>query len=139
MHERGEGLQIFPLAARPVYLAYRCIGGALVGILAAAAALVGGVSASQETAPSDTSFTKQVMPALQQYCMRCHAEKGAGGVDLTQYPNLSALQRNPDVWRKVVRQLRSRTMPPPGASQPSAEQRQQLADWVSAALDKTDN
>ena len=91
--------------------------------------------------PLLAQFTKDVQPALQQYCVRCHKSgtASAGGVDLTVFPSVTAIQRNPEVWRKVAHQITTRTMPPPSEPQPAAELRGQLTDWINRTLDAADD
>ena len=41
-----------------------------------------------------------------------------------------------EVWEKVVRKLRTGTMPPPNMPQPSPEDRRALLSWLESSLDK---
>lgn len=106
------------------------------GTLFVDAGIARGAYQSQDD--TDSKFASEVLPALRKYCVRCHSEKGAGGVDLAQYPDAAAVKRNPEVWRRVARQLRSNAMPPPSAAQPSAELRDALSTWVTKNLDSTE-
>ncbi len=72
---------------------------------------------------------------LQQYCITCHNQrlKTAGltldTLDLTRIPDRA------EVWEKVVRKLRSGTMPPAGVRRPDAATYNSLASWLEKQLD----
>ena len=85
-----------------------------VGAIAASTLVLGvTVLASQppisaKEMPDDAEYSKTIKPAIDQFCVRCHGTKNsAGGIDLTQYPGSESVTRNPEVWRKVVRQLKT--------------------------------
>ena len=48
---------------------------------------------------------------------------------------LTDVAADTDVWEKVVRKLRTGTMPPADQPQPSAEERRALASWLEDSLD----
>lgn len=77
---------------------------------------------------------------LQQWCGKCHgAQNPGGGVNLSAYNDVTAIQKDQATWRKLLTQLRERMMPPPGAPQPPPEQRDRLIAWVSHTLDSADD
>src|SRR5439155_7249473 len=41
-----------------------------------------------------------------------------------------------EIWEKVVRKLRTSTMPPPNMPQPSTEDRRALLSWLETSLDE---
>src|SRR5207247_2823489 len=41
-----------------------------------------------------------------------------------------------EIWEKVVRKLRTSTMPPPNMPQPSTEDRRALLSWLETSLDQ---
>jgi hypothetical protein len=49
--------------------------------------------------------------------------------------NFDAVANDAPVWEKVVRKLRGRLMPPPGAKQPSQQEVDTLVGWLEARLD----
>jgi mono/diheme cytochrome c family protein len=85
--------------------------------------------------PEAAFFASTLKPAMDKYCVRCHGKGGAGGVDLTTYPDAAAVQRNPDVWRRVAHQLTARSMPPANALQPSPDESKQITGWIADWLD----
>jgi hypothetical protein len=49
--------------------------------------------------------------------------------------NFDAVANDAQVWEKVVRKLRGRLMPPPGAKQPSQQEVDTLVGWLETRLD----
>ena len=72
---------------------------------------------------------------LSGFCVDCHndAERTA---ELTfEHRSLANVAADAEVWEKVVRKLRTGTMPPSDQPQPSAEDRSALAAWLETSLD----
>ncbi len=94
-----------------------------------------------QTPPVDTAaYDKQIKPLLQQYCISCHgAANFAAGVSLTKYADVAAIQRDQTTWRKVLAQVRGRSMPPARSPQPSMEQRDLLSVWIGHTLASADD
>jgi len=73
---------------------------------------------------------------IDRYCVTCHNQrlKTAGlmldTADITN-PGVGA-----EVWEKVVRKLRTSTMPPPNMPQPSVAERGALLSWLETTLDQ---
>jgi hypothetical protein len=51
-------------------------------------------------------------------------------------PDVAHPSANGEIWEKVVRRLRTGTMPPPNMPQPPAAERATLLSWVETALDQ---
>ena len=51
--------------------------------------------------------------------------------------NPEKVQQNPAAWEKVVRKLRTGSMPPPGSPRPAPEVYSATASWLEAELDRT--
>jgi hypothetical protein len=51
--------------------------------------------------------------------------------------NPEKVQQNSAAWEKVVRKLRTGTMPPPGSPRPTPEIYEATASWLEAELDRT--
>jgi mono/diheme cytochrome c family protein len=103
------------------------VTGILALTLAGAAATPG---AAPEPAP-------EAAAVLNQYCISCHNERTlAAGLAIDRL-NSARVQDNPAVWEKVVRKLRTGTMPPPGSPRPSMEVYDSAASWLESELDRT--
>jgi mono/diheme cytochrome c family protein len=73
---------------------------------------------------------------LDQYCVSCHnARTLSGGLSFADLdPALVA--PHADRWEKVVRKLKTGTMPPPGMPRPEPAAAVRLKGWVEAELDR---
>jgi hypothetical protein len=94
----------------------------------------------QVAKPDNTTFLQTIKPQLNQLCFKCHgAQNGSAGISLAAFADISAIQKDQATWRKVLTQLRDRSMPPKTAPQPTEAQRQQLIDWLRATLNSVDD
>ena len=105
----------------------------VTGILAIGLA-AGTLAGTTRRAPAPASETAAV---LNQYCVSCHNEKLLTANLAIDRLNPEIVQQNPAVWEKVVRKLRTGTMPPPGSPRPAPEIYDATASWLEAELDRT--
>jgi len=83
---------------------------------------------AQQAAPSNAH------QVLDRYCVTCHNERlKTAGLKLDQID--IARPEHSAQWEKVVRKLRTGTMPPANAPQPSATDRTALVSWLESSLD----
>ncbi|RYD60698.1 MAG: DUF1587 domain-containing protein, partial [Verrucomicrobiaceae bacterium] len=86
------------------------------------------------TAGAAPDFAKDVKPVLESYCFKCHADgKKKGGVTFDSAKTTGA----PDdhkFWDAVLENMKSGTMPPDDAKQPSLEDREKLTQWIEAVV-----
>jgi mono/diheme cytochrome c family protein len=78
---------------------------------------------------------------LNQYCLSCHNQgtrtpATASGAFFDRLDS-SKVSEAPEIWEKVVRKLRTGTMPPPGSPRPAPEIYDATASWLEAELDRT--
>lgn len=132
------------MRSKPFFtIAPQTAGHSLAGVLGLAALVLPAlglarVAAEPPVSPQD-AYTRTAQPMLKQFCYTCHsAAKASGGLNLAGYADVPSIQKDQTNWRKVLTQLRERTMPPKQAPQPSVEQRQQLIDWVTQTVDNVD-
>jgi mono/diheme cytochrome c family protein len=79
----------------------------------------------------------QLQAMVKTYCAGCHnskLEKPAGGLALDAL-DVQAAAEHPEVWEKVIRKLRGRLMPPPGANQPEQKDIDSFVAWMENTLD----
>ena len=83
----------------------------------------------------ETSFEQTAGPFLSQNCVACHNENTAmSGVRLDQLD--AALEdRHLRLWEVVKQRVVDESMPPKGAPQPTAAERQRMGAWIGHALD----
>jgi hypothetical protein len=86
-------------------------------------------------------FAQQDTPAAQQavigkYCITCHSAKlRTGGVSL-QDADLNNVPAAAETWEKVIRKLRTGSMPPQGLPRPDAATVDALAFFLETSLDR---
>ncbi|MCC7374494.1 MAG: DUF1587 domain-containing protein, partial [Verrucomicrobiales bacterium] len=86
------------------------------------------------TAPAE-DYPRDIRPILQHHCLDCHsAEKHKGDLNLERFRTLDEVRRDPEVWQSVADQLTQGAMPPPEHRQPTADERDRLAQWVAQLL-----
>src|SRR5262245_43035602 len=91
-------------------------------------------------AQAGSSVRPDVAQTVKQYCTSCHNSRAASSatatgvildaVDLTKIPDQA------EMWERVVRRLRTGSMPPPGMPRPDAAAYHALTDYLEGALDR---
>ncbi len=72
---------------------------------------------------------------LDTYCVTCHNQRlKTAGLSLDTM-DLAKVSDKPEVWEKVVRKLRSGTMPPQGVKRPDLATYRDLTAWLETQLD----
>jgi mono/diheme cytochrome c family protein len=85
------------------------------------------------------AYDEAMRPLLAQFCGNCHGpKKPPGGVDVEKYHTVAEIRKDAAAWRRILAQLRDRSMPPSGMPQPSDTQRAHLAAWIESVLDSGD-
>src|SRR4029077_1744608 len=73
---------------------------------------------------------------LNKYCVTCHSDKmRTGGLSL-QGADLADVPRNAENWEKVIRKLRTGSMPPQGMPRPEQSTLDGLASYLEVSLDR---
>jgi len=79
-------------------------------------------------------YAQQIRPIFEQYCFECHGERMKGDVDLRPYSDNASLEKDRDVFERVLAVLQSREMPPSNKPKPSLDEREQTINWLRANL-----
>ena len=74
--------------------------------------------------------------ALRRYCISCHNERTRTADLLLDQVDIAHVARDPDVWEKVVRKLRTGLMPPDGRPRPDAATYAALVAHLETQLDR---
>ncbi|NET40058.1 MAG: DUF1587 domain-containing protein, partial [Cyanothece sp. SIO1E1] len=77
------------------------------------------------------SFQEDIEPMLDSYCFDCHGlgvSEGSVTFDEFTADNI----RDNELWLRVLKNTRAHIMPPREEAQPTAEERQQLVDWIKS-------
>jgi hypothetical protein len=92
---------------------------------------------ASSTTVQATSFERQVRPLLEKYCIGCHGPvKKKADLDLARFKDEPSMAAERRIWKKVWDQIQAREMPPADKKQPAVEERESLANWIEAALDR---
>ena len=87
-------------------------------------------------APSGT-FDTVVKPFVAQNCVTCHGnKKQEKGLNLQSFETAASLVEHGDRWEDVIGKLRGKEMPPIEEEQPEEEDRQAVAAWLEAELQR---
>jgi mono/diheme cytochrome c family protein len=75
---------------------------------------------------------------LKQYCATCHNETMKSGGLVIDPAGVTNVGSGADRWEKVVRKLRTQSMPPPGAPRPDAASYDRVATFLETELDRAE-
>lgn len=96
-------------------------------------ALVGAgtIAASPLAVSGPPEFHQNIRPILENYCFDCHADgANKGNVAFDQFKSDADLLANRDLWLRVLKNLRAGLMPPQSKAQPSAAEKELMAQWI---------
>jgi mono/diheme cytochrome c family protein len=106
---------------------------------------VWGASAASQTAPAGGPEgpplrTEDLRQTVDKYCASCHNARvktsaTAGGVVLSDV-DLAAVAKDPVLWEKVIRKLRTGAMPPSGMPRPEPAAHDALVAYLETTLDR---
>ena len=134
-------LRVFPLAWLCVGLG--CSSSEQSKIRQLSPTEVQALSANQKAPcqlPSPLSYSHDVKPLLEKYCVDCHgAPKPSGGLDLEAIGTEAEALQQAWIWRAVRSRLGSATMPPPNSPAPATCEKQLLESWANEALGRCDS
>jgi hypothetical protein len=112
----------------------------ILGVVLAAAALAVAVAGAPRATPVPGPVPGPAADAssvLNQYCASCHNDRiKTAGFSLDGL-NPAKVRDNPAAWEKVVRKLRTGTMPPPSSPRPTLDVYDITASWLENELDRT--
>ena len=121
--------------------ASRRSSGWLAGIVVVVALAAGGfveAAPPQAAAPDRGSEIEGHAALLQRYCLTCHTqslmERGTVPVEL-ESADLETVPAQAEIWEKVIRKVRTGTMPPLGRPRPDVEAADRLAAWLETEID----
>ena len=118
--------------AGEIWMRHSCFLG--VGALVAAWVVISGTWVLATPMPNEAHET-----LLQQYCITCHNERlsSRGTVPLElETATLTDVSANAELWEKVIRKLRTGSMPPLGRPRPDAAVSDGFASWLENEIDR---
>jgi cytochrome c5 len=107
-------------------------------LIVAAVTCIGGLGSSQAiaqapSAPSSPASAQRAV--LNQYCVLCHNETLKTAGLLLDKADVEHVNQDPAIWEKVVRRLRTESMPPTGMPRPDKTTYESLATYLETTLD----
>jgi mono/diheme cytochrome c family protein len=106
------------------------------GILRALIGLFGYIAACAAQQSSDHSVPVDYQGTINQYCVGCHNDtQRTAGLSL-QGVNANDVGPGAEVWEKVLRKLKVRSMPPAGMPRPDRATYESFAAYLESSLDK---
>ena len=116
----------------------RRVGSVLLGVsIAILSAVPGAVDAAgpqQDSADARSSTISSHAALLEQYCITCHTERlrSRGTVPLElQTVDLATVPAEAELWEKVIRKLRTGSMPPSGRPRPDSAAAEGFAGHIT--------
>ncbi len=94
-----------------------------------------GAAARQDAAATPAAATP-ARELVTRYCASCHNEKLRRGDLVLDKADAEHVFNSAATWEKVIVQLRSRSMPPPGARRPESETYDRVVTWLETELDR---
>ena len=85
--------------------------------------------------PAQKNLAKSIKPLITKYCLECHsADDPSGGVELDQLSDKLYQGEDAEAWHAALDMINSGDMPPEDADQPTAEEREQIVNWITTSL-----
>ncbi len=88
--------------------------------------------------PGVELFHKNAQPILEDYCYDCHGNGEQSGHLALDSLKTDEQVLNPQLWLKVLKNLRAGIMPPAGERRPAAAEMAQLEEWIKASAFASD-
>ena len=82
------------------------------------------------------SAPSEIRATFDRFCVSCHNSRLKTADLVLEAVDLEAVPAHADVWEKVIRKLRSGTMPPQGSRRPDAATYDAVAGWLETTLDR---
>lgn len=78
-------------------------------------------------------YKKDIAPIMKDLCLSCHTGKDAAdNIDLSKYKTQADAIKDVKLWKKALREVESKAMPPKGAKQPTEAQKTKFKTWVKS-------
>ena len=92
-----------------------------------------GVSPRAASTPTPVPAAHRAL--LDRYCVTCHNDRLRTGGLSFEADSFHHVSRDTEAWEKVIRKLRSATMPPAGRPRPEPARYTSFAAWLEATVD----
>lgn len=87
----------------------------------------------------EVQFRTVIQPLLKTYCYSCHAGNvKSGNIAFDKIKSYAALRQDRKLFQKVLKNLRSGTMPPSGMDQPTVAEKRSIEQWIKTHVYRID-
>jgi len=97
-------------------------------------------AASPQAATTVARTQQELAQTVKQYCVTCHNARATSAATATgvilDTADLTQIPAHAEMWEKVVRRLRTGSMPPPGMPRPDPAASHALVEHLEGALDR---
>ena len=93
-------------------------------------------TSSPQTTRPHTPPASEYRMVLNNYCVGCHNERVRTAQLLLDKADVENISKEPQIWEKVVKKLRTGAMPPAGMPRPDQATYDSLATYLETALDR---
>jgi mono/diheme cytochrome c family protein len=87
----------------------------------------------QTPTPASTSASRALVDT---YCITCHNQRSKTAGLMLDAANLDQVSEDAETWEKVIRKLRGRMMPPPGAPRPDEASIDTFVTQLESSIDR---
>ncbi len=106
-----------------------------LNILMLAGVALARVPALAAELPGAAEFHQNIQPLLANYCFDCHADGARkGNVAFDEFKTDQTLLEDRELWLHALKNLRAGLMPPQKKAQPTAEEKERIAQWIKRAV-----
>ena len=93
-----------------------------------------------QSPPGGAQFDSDIRPAVSSYCLPCHGGRNAsGGIRFDGFPDAASVARDTATWRKALKAIRERSMPPQGARRLPTGVATRIVEPLGALLEHYDS
>lgn len=83
----------------------------------------------------EINFEKEIVPIVKANCIGCHNKDNAKhNVAFPDKMTLEDAKKNPRLWKRTQREVRSGHMPPKGNGTMGDKDKKKLLDWITATF-----
>jgi len=106
-------------------------------VLRIATALILGLLASPSTLAGELeeAWNDEIRPLFDYHCYECHGEGiSEGELALDDFGSIADMQADRERWKRIRAHIDQRLMPPLDEAQPTSKERDQMVQWIDAAV-----
>eukprot|EP00456_Euglypha_rotunda_P086189 TRINITY_DN8727_c0_g1_i5.p1 TRINITY_DN8727_c0_g1~~TRINITY_DN8727_c0_g1_i5.p1 ORF type:complete len:923 (+),score=259.90 TRINITY_DN8727_c0_g1_i5:396-3164(+) len=92
-----------------------------------------------EAKPATPTYAQAVVPVITKYCGKCHSgDEAEAGISFAKYSDEAAMLKDRKTWERSFEMISNGNMPPSDSPQPTTAEKEQLIEYLEAALFRID-